>query len=220
MLDKKQYELILNELKDKVYKDAYFESKIKNIYFDTEDNYLISCSMDKPSYKEKVRVRSYDIPSMEDTVFLEIKKKYKGVVSKRRIDIKLKDYYEYLSKGVKPSYCNQQIMDELDYSIKRYNLKPKLYLAYDRYSYVAKNDDGFRITFDHNIRSRETDLRLDSVDNAQLLFDDDMYVMELKILNALPLWFVNILSKNKIYPVSFSKYGSIYKKRMEMINNV
>ena len=220
LLTKKQYDELLEEMKSKFDKDKYFESNIENIYFDTDDYYLIVTSMDKPKYKEKIRLRSYSVPSLDDNVFFEIKKKYNKIVSKRRVEIKLKDYYDYINKGIIPLNCNQQIMEELDYSIKRYGLKPKLFLAYDRYSYVAKDNNEFRVTFDYNIRSREDNLNLDYGSKGELLFDDEYYIMELKVLDALPMWFINILNKKKIYPVSFSKYGSIYEKKMELMNYV
>ncbi|MCR5223622.1 MAG: polyphosphate polymerase domain-containing protein, partial [Bacilli bacterium] len=146
-------------------------------------------------------------------VFLEIKKKYAGIVGKRRIEIKLKDFYDYLETG-ELNNSNEQIKKEIDYCFKLYNLEPKLFLAYDRLSYYDKDDINFRITFDTNIRSREDNLRLEKGDKGELYFDNDLIVMETKALNAYPMWFVKALSELKLYPGSFSKYGSIYSKKL------
>ena len=130
LLTEKQYNQLFEIIGDHLKKDPYYESKICNVYYDTDNHDLIMTSLEKPIYKEKIRLRSYDVPTLDDKVFLEIKKKYKGVVGKRRIKIKLKDFYDYVNKGIKPD-CNKQILEELDYCLNRYDLKPSLFIAYD-----------------------------------------------------------------------------------------
>lgn len=213
VLTEEQYKKLLDKIKDRIYKDPYYKSTICNIYFDTDNYDLIINSIEKPIYKEKVRLRSYNVPTLNDNVFLEIKKKYKGVVGKRRITLKLKDFYNYIEKGIIPN-CNGQIMNEIDYCFKNYNLKPVMFLAYDRLSYYDKEDKNFRITIDQNIRSRENNLRLEKGDKGDLYFKDNVYIMEAKALNSYPLWFIKTLSELKIYSTSFSKYGNIYSKKI------
>lgn len=214
LLTKNQYENLMECIKDSIEKDIYYESTISNIYFDTDNNDLIINSIEKPLYKNKIRLRSYSTPNLNSKVFLEIKIKYKGVVAKRRIDLTLEEFYEYMNSGNMPN-SNKQIMNEIDYYFKKYNLKPKMFLAYDRLSYYDKNHKEFRITFDKNVRSREYDLKLEYGDYGKKYFDEDIYIMELKTLGSIPLWFTQILSKLKIYPQSFSKYGKIYSKKIE-----
>ena len=48
---------------------------------------LIRASLEKPAYKEKLRLRSYGVTEPGGEVFLELKKKYKGIVYKRRITL-------------------------------------------------------------------------------------------------------------------------------------
>lgn len=208
-----KYNILMKEIGDKIEKDAYFKSTVCNLYLDSDNNDLIINSIDKPIYKEKVRVRSYQVPGVHDKVFLELKAKYDGVVFKRRISMKLNEFYKYIETGIKPIKDNQ-IMDEIDYIIKKYDLKPKLFLAYDRISFYDKEDKDFRITFDTNLRSRKDNLLLEFGDAGKLYNKDKFYIMELKSRKALPMWFVKVLSKNNIYPQSFSKYGNIYKKGM------
>lgn len=216
LLSKEQYIKLMNEISSHVEKDKYYKSTICNVYFDTANSDLIVASLEKPLYKEKVRLRSYDIPTFDSTVFLEIKSKYKGIVGKRRVSLKLKDFYRYLNDNIFPN-CNKQIMREIDYVFKYYNLVPKLFLAYDRLSYYDKDNINFRITFDRNIRSRDKNLNIESGDFGDLYFNDDECLMELKTLNVLPLWFVSIISELKIYPTSFSKYGNIYCKNSKEV---
>ena len=208
-----KYNILMNEIKERLEKDKYFKSTICNLYLDSDNNDLIINSIEKPIYKEKVRVRSYQVPTSQDKVFLELKAKYDGIVFKRRIPMKLSEFYNYIETGVKPVKDNQ-IMDEIDYIIKKYNLKPKLFLAYDRQSFYDKDDQDFRITFDTNLRSRKDDLLLEFGDAGKLYNKEKFYIMELKSRKALPMWFVKVLSKYNIYPQSFSKYGNIYKKGM------
>lgn len=214
LLSKEKYDELMKELKRYVEKDKYYKSTICNIYFDTDNYDLIINSINKPKYKEKIRIRSYNIPRLEDNIFLELKKKYDGIVGKRRINIKLKDFYSFLKTG---NLVNDdlQIKSELEYYFKKYELKPKLYLAYDRLSYYSKDNKEFRITFDRNLRSREEDMNLELGDSGKLYFKEDTYIMETKVLDTYPIWFTKILSKLKIYPISFSKYGSIYSSKIK-----
>ena len=93
-----------------------------------------------------------------------------------------------------------------------YTLKPKVYLSYDRYAYFEKNDGDFRVTFDTNITTRRGDVRLESGSYGNKLIPDRLYLMEIKISGAVPMWFTRCLSDLHIYSVSFSKYGTEYKK--------
>lgn len=210
LLTKKQKELLFKKINSYLEKDEFFESTICNIYFDTKNSDLIVNSLEKPIYKEKIRLRSYQVPDLEDNVFLEIKEKYNGVVGKRRIKLKLKDFYNYLD-----NHANQedsQIMREIDYYFEYYKLIPAVYIAYDRKSYRGRENKNLRITIDTNLRSRKDDLRLELGDAGNKYFKKDYYIMEIKTLGAMPLWLVRSLSELGIYPTSFSKYGSIYAK--------
>ena len=213
LLTKEQYKSLFDRINSDIEKDKYFETTICNIYFDNDKDDLIVTSMEKPLYKHKVRLRSYGIPRLDDDVFLEIKFKYKKVVGKRRIKIKLKDFKNYLKTR---KYCgNDQIMKEIDYLFNLYNLKPSYFIAYDRKSYIEKNNENLRITIDTNLRSRKEKLSLELGDKGELYFNEEKYIMEIKTLGAMPLWLVKSLSDLGIYPVSFSKFGSIYKKDKE-----
>ena len=209
LITENQKNAFLKLIDDYIEKDEYFESHISNIYFDNDKFDLITTSIEKPLFKAKLRLRSYDVPSLDDKVFLEIKDKYKGVVGKRRIKIKLSDFYKYLETG---STKDEQIMREIDYYFKKYDLHPQIFVAYDRLSYKGRDNENIRITIDENLRSRTDDLRLELGSNGKKYFQDREYIMEIKILDAMPLWLARSLSTLKIYPTSFSKVGSIYKK--------
>lgn len=213
LLTKNQYDDLMNKIKPYIEVDTYDYSVICNVYFDTDDFLLINRSIEKPIYKEKVRLRSYGVPTKDTKVFLEIKKKYKGIVGKRRISVPLKSIYSYLNTGKYP-YADKQIMDEIDYCFRLYDLKPKVFIAYDRHSYKGIDNSNFRLTFDQNIRSRTEDLFLEKGDHGTLLLNADEYLMEVKTLDSYPLWFTKILSDLKIYPKSFSKYGNVYKQQI------
>ena len=194
-------------------KDKYYKSTNCSIYFDNDSRYLAIHSLEKPLYKEKVRIRSYGVPTLNDIVFLEIKKKYNGIGSKRRIPIKLSDFNNYIQTGRLDS-DSEIIKAELDNCLTRYNLKPTMFLAYDRTSYCDKNDPTFRITFDRNVRSRNADLSLEKGDFGKKFFKNGEVVMEVKALDRYPFYFVRALSKLKIYPSSFSKYGRVTEKEI------
>ncbi len=188
---------------------------ICNIYLDSDQHDLIRRSIEKPVYKEKLRLRSYGVVRPQDKVYLEIKKKFAGKVNKRRTEITLEEAYHYIRTGEKPapkSYMNGQVLREIDQLMKRYGLKPKLYLSYDRNAYFGREDRSFRVTFDRNLLTRREDLGLDIGIYGESLLPRDFWIMEAKAENALPLWFARMLSTYQILPVSFSKYGNEYQK--------
>lgn len=211
ILKKEQVESLLWLIEPYLKKDKYFKSTNCSIYFDSKNRYLAIHSLEKPLYKEKVRIRSYGVPKLNDIVFMEIKKKYKGIGSKRRIPIKLSDFYNYLETGRLDSN-SEVIKTELDNCFKRYDLKPIMFLAYDRTSFCDKDNPTFRLTFDRNVRSRNNNLRLENGDYGKKFFKGGEIVMEVKALDCFPFYFVHALSKLKIYPSSFSKYGRVTEK--------
>ena len=213
LLTKKQYENLLKLSKDYLVKDEFGLHTVCNIYYDTDNYSLIRKSIEKPVYKEKLRVRSYDTPNKNTKVYIELKKKYEGIVHKRRITVKESEAEKYLKN--KKIDRDDQISKEINYVLNHYNLVPKLYLAYDRIAYYNKDDSTLRITFDSNIRSRTDNLDLKLGDAGELLFKEEVYLMEIKAVGGLPLWLVKILDELKIYPTSFSKYGNVYKKMLE-----
>ncbi|MBQ9029760.1 polyphosphate polymerase domain-containing protein [Candidatus Saccharibacteria bacterium] len=209
-----EFKALLEIIAPYIEKDRYFKATNCSVYYDTDSRYLAIHSMEKPLYKEKIRIRSYNVPkSLDDEIFIEIKKKYNGIGSKRRITTTLKDFYHYEKTGELKTE-NAQIKAELDHCFNFYHLKPALYVAYDRLSFSGKNDDNFRLTFDQNVRSREDNLQLEYGDAGDHYFKNHEIVMEVKVLDAYPIWFTRALSHLHIYPASFSKYGRIYEQRL------
>ena len=218
LITRAQYEELISRLGDKIEPDIYPTNTNCSVYYDTPEFQLVSRSMETPLFKQKLRVRSYYVPRLEDKVFIEIKKKYKGVCNKRRVGVKLKDFYQYLETG-KLETDNPIIKAEIDHFIDYYKPRPALYIAYDRKSFRAVEKHSFRLTFDFDIRSRVDNLRLEAGDNGELFFKNGEVVMEAKNLGAFPEWFVKTLSDMKIYPASFSKYGFVYQQRFQDIVN-
>lgn len=221
VLSKEQKDELLKKASEHLKEDEYGPSTICNIYYDSITHDLIRTSIDRPVYKEKIRLRSYNVPDRNTKVFLEIKKKYDGVVYKRRIVAKLSEIMSYLEDGMFFS-CNQQILKELSYCFQIYNLEPMLFLAYDRIAYYDKDSHDFRLTFDTNIISRDYDLNLEKGVYGEMISEENQFIMEVKCGGGLPLWFVKILNDLKLYPTSFSKYGKVYleslkKKRKEKV---
>lgn len=216
LLTIKQAEAFLREAEGLLSRDKYGEYTICNLYLDTNDFYFIERSLDRPAYKEKMRIRSYGNADRNTKIFFEIKKKAKGVVYKRRIIIPFAEAEDYVEHGIRPpsleGFVPNQIFEEIDYLMKKYNPEPKLYLAYDREAYFMTERPEIRITFDKNIRGRWENITLTSDENVELLDTgiENYRVMEIKSGRAIPIEITEILSRLKIYPSSFSKYGRIY----------
>jgi len=219
LLDETTFEKLVKQLEEYMEADEYNKNReyysICNIYYDTPSDELIRNSLERPAYKEKLRLRSYGVPKLEDLVFLEIKKKFGGIVNKRRTAFLLKDAYTYMETKKIPEkkpYMNPQILQELDTFLNRYQLVPKVYLAYDRKAFFGREDPAFRVTFDTNLRSRRQQLKLEEGSQGVPLLEEGIWLMEIKIAEAVPLWFTHLLSEYEIYPTTFSKYGTEYKK--------
>lgn len=205
LLDETTFRVLKEELSPYLEEDDYPEYTICNLYFDTEDFDSIRTSRAKPSFKQKMRLRSYGIPDLSDGVFLELKKKFEGIVYKRRIKAPYKEMISYLDGGELPVGGGSAA--EIDYTRKRLNLSPKVYLAYDRIAFHGKEDPELRVTFDHNVRYRVEDRF--SFDGGKIV--EEGYIMEVKTASPYPRWLLNSLEKNKIYPRSYSKYGKVYE---------
>ncbi|SHH35829.1 VTC domain-containing protein [Clostridium collagenovorans DSM 3089] len=216
ILSKEQYNILLPILLNYMNFDSHCnldnDYNIYNIYYDTKNNDVIRHSLSKPYYKEKLRLRSYKSPAKHnDKVFLELKKKINGVVNKRRVILTLEETYKFLESEERPSntdYVNNQVLNEISYYLKQNEVYPRVYISYSRKAFFAKNDKNFRMTFDTNIIARRDCLSLQEGAFGYPILKEGFYLMEVKILGAIPLWFTNILSELAIYSTHYSKYGN------------
>ena len=190
--------------------DEYGESTICSLYYDTPDSRLIRRSLEKPMYKEKLRLRSYGTAKPDGKVFIELKKKYDGIVYKRRISLTEAEATAWLAgRSVRPE--DSQIAREIDWFLRYYgDLQPAMILCYDRIAYFCPEDENLRITLDRNIRWRTENLTLTAAPWGEQLLRPGQSLLEIKSAAALPLWLVEALSKNDIRQTSFSKYGKAY----------
>jgi len=218
MLDRETFEEVIKILDEHMDMDSHnidhTPYTIANIYYDTPDDFLIRTSLSRPEYREKLRLRAYGVPEVDSKVFLEIKKKFNGIVNKRRTKLKLSEAYSFVASGKAPEpkdYMNIQVLHELEYFLKVYNLSPKLYLAYDRIAYFEKDNNDLRISFDMNIRSRRYDLALEKGDYGERLLPEGTYLMEVKTSLAKPLWLTHMMADLDIKRKRFSKYGTEFK---------
>lgn len=193
--------------------DQWGPSTVCNVYFDTPSHLLVRRSAEHPDYKEKVRVRSYGIARPDSPVFVELKKKYDGVVYKRRCTMEPKRAAALLAGNGEPQ---TQIERELDFTCRRYGgLVPSFFVAYDREAFYAVDDHEFRMTFDRRVRSRTHDLRLDATDEADQFLEDGLTLLEVKAGGAVPLWLVEYFSGEGIYKTRFSKVGMAWQLQLE-----
>ncbi|MBQ7336887.1 MAG: polyphosphate polymerase domain-containing protein [Clostridia bacterium] len=209
LLTTEQKEIILQAMAPYMELDQYGRTTIRNIYFDTDSYRLIRRSIEKPAYKEKLRIRSYKRATSDSQVFVELKKKYDSMVYKRRISLPEHTAMEWVTTHTRIK--DSQIAHEIDYFINYYEgLHPTVYLSYEREAYYEKSGGDFRVTFDDNILCRTEDLSLTSHAYGTPILEEGKVLMELKCAGGLPLWMVHTLSENGIYKTSFSKYGTAY----------
>lgn len=211
MLTYTQYENLKQLMQEHMKLDKYGKNTISNLYFDTSDFLLIRRSIEKPCYKEKLRVRGYGDITHDSQIFIELKKKYKGIVYKRRIITPHDEGMGYLVNNASLS-DDTQITHELDYFKKFYHdLAPRVFLSYEREAYYGLVDPDFRMTFDQNILARDYDMDLTKGRYGAKVVPDGTILLEVKTSVGLPKWLLEYFGENHIYKASFSKYGTAYK---------
>lgn len=206
-----QAETMLGEMRQHMTADRYGEYAIGNIYCDTDNFRLIRASLEKPAYKEKLRVRSYGVPTETDRVFVELKKKFDGVVYKRRITTEVPQV-EPLLCGSTEAKC--QIGREIQWFQRQNRTRPRVFIGYDRLAFAGQEDPQLRLTFDTNLRWRDTQLDLCMGDWGAPILQGEDILMELKLPEACPLWLTHALTEVGAFPTSFSKYGTCYKEHI------
>ena len=215
MLTRKEKTAVLEAMEPYMALDSYGRTTIRNIYFDTDTYRLIRHSLEKPVYKEKLRVRSYQPAGPDDPVFVELKKKYKSVVYKRRLVLPEAQVMKCFEHG-KPLPIHSQIGEEIAYFWDYYEtLHPTVFLTYEREAYYALDGSDFRVTFDENILYREEDISLGSKIYGTPILGENQTLMEIKTSGGIPPWMSETLTKNTLFKTSFSKYGTAYQQMMD-----
>lgn len=212
LLTRQQKQLLLEVMKPYMALDRFGRCTIRNIYYDTDTYRLIRNSLEKPAYKEKLRLRSYQQTTGDADIFVELKKKYQSVVYKRRLVLPEDQARDWLDgdDSVQP---RSQIGREIDYFRAFYEtLHPVVFLSYEREAFYPLDGGDFRITFDENILYRTGALSLDTEVYGTPLLARGQVLMEIKTPGGIPLWMTHFLTEQHISKTSFSKYGTAYTR--------
>lgn len=221
LLNEEQYQEFRERTNQRLAVDSYGETDICNCYYDTLDFRLIRNSLEKGIYKEKLRLRSYGVPESDTSkVFLELKKKYQGIVYKRRESLLYGQAARILAENgqmaIGKEGLDSQIFHEIAWVLKYYeHLYAAMYLSYQRIAMYEKTDvdnQGVRITFDRNLLWRTEEVDLMAGIYGEPLLESGQRIMEIKAPGALPMWLVKLLDDMKVYPTSYSKYGRAYEQ--------
>ncbi len=227
------------EISRRLNESEFSRCKVSSLYIDTPSRSLIARSLEKPIYKEKLRLRWYEHMNGNDepSVFLELKKKFKGIVYKRRLCILEELAEDLMADGfslerfhaVKRSETDAQIASEIAAFIKRNSCFEKLVatalITCKRQAFGCEDD--LRVTFDTNLMGADIYPNMyaskncnqsfnlislsNNMENKIQLLDSDTVVVEIKCRHSYPLWLTETLSQLHVYPTSFSKYGQLYK---------
>ena len=210
LVTQQQYSALAKAFAARMVPDRFAESTISNIYYDTPDFRLIRRSLDRPAYKEKLRLRTYRTPGADTEAFVEIKKKYDHIVYKRRVAMTYNEAQAYLGGGTAPE--QSQISREIDWFLQFYQgIQPAMCICYDRLALFDQYQPELRVTFDSGIRWRMDDLDLSCGSAGDHLLPHDTCLMEIKIPGTTPLWLAQVLSENAVFPTHWSQYGAAYQ---------
>lgn len=221
VLSEKQYRALMRVIEKYMREDSFGKYCVQSLYYDTPDRELIINSISKPIFKEKLRLRRYSplsraaAPNKQSEVFMELKRKFNGVVYKRRAKMTLGEAERFIESGVYSGEReNEQIINELEYFVKFYSLEPAMFIACDRRAYHCPTDALLRMTLDANIRYRADDPCFLEGTGGKMLLPPCQRLLEIKTGEAMPMWLVETLENEKIYPQTFSKYGNAYTKEL------
>jgi hypothetical protein len=189
--------------------DCFSSYLVQNIYYDTQDWEVIRTSLERPPFKEKMRLRCYGVPDNEDSLYLELKKKYKGIVYKRRIAFPAGRFARHSVRDI-VSGEDSQIARELGFYLQSRPVSERVYIAYRRVAFAGIGDRGLRVTLDSELCFRTEDLHFARPCAGMAILPESSMLMEVKTAGGMPMWLVNELSEQKIYPSAFSKYGTCY----------
>ncbi len=218
LLTAEQTDFLRERLKGHMEVDQSGKTSIASIYYDTPTYQLIRTSVEKPEFKEKIRLRSYGLATDESPVFLELKRKAYGIVYKRRVQTTIPLVGKFFS-GEGDICAPGQINKEITVFRDHYKtLVPSCMIIYDRTAYFEPCGD-LRLTIDENPRYRLDDLTLTKSMDGISLLDEGWTVLEIKVQDAMPLWLCGILSEGGIRKGSFSKYGEAYRKQLLKAQN-
>ena len=193
--------------------DQYGKTSIASLYYDTPNYRLIRTSVEKPAFKEKIRLRSYGSATDESPVFLELKRKAYGIVYKRRVETTIPLVRKFFA-GEGDICAGGQINSEIKAFRDYYReLVPACLIIYDRVAYFEPGGD-LRLTIDENPRYRTEDLTLKKSMDGISLLKPGWTILEVKVQEAMPLWLAAILSGGGIRKASFSKYGEAYRQQL------
>ena len=193
--------------------DEFGKTSIASLYYDTPDYRLIRASLEKPAFKEKIRLRSYGLATDTSPVFLELKRKTADIVYKRRVASTIplvKRFFDGLGDIRAGGQINREIVYFRDYYK---SLVPACLIIYDRTAYYEPGGD-LRLTVDEAPRYRTKDLDLKVSMDGTLLLPPGHTILEIKVQQAMPLWLASLLSEGKIRLASFSKYGEAYRQQI------
>ncbi len=213
LLSAEQTDFLRKSLQGHMEADQYGKTSIASLYYDTPTFQLIRTSLEKPMFKEKIRLRSYGLATDESPVFLELKRKAFGIVYKRRVQTTIPLVNRFFSgEGdiCAPGQINREITTFRDYYK---SLVPACLIIYDRTAYFEPGGD-LRLTIDENPRYRLDDLTLTKSMDGISLLDKGWTILEIKAQDAIPMWLCRILSDGKINKGSFSKYGEAYRQQL------
>ena len=213
VLNKEQTEYLREKLKGHLEVDKYGKTSIASLYYDTPDYLLVRRSLEKPIFKEKIRLRSYGIATEESPVFLELKRKFDGIVYKRRVSSTIPTVNAFFERKGDIS-VDGQIAEEISYFRDYYkNLVPACLIVYDRIAYYQPDGD-IRLTIDHDPRYRFEKLDLTTSMDGTSILPPGSTILEIKVQGSMPLWLTRILDEGNIRKSSLSKYGEAYKARL------
>ena len=221
LLSTSQQEALLARIANDIKADVFDQYLVQSLYLDTPRWEVVRNSIEKPLYKEKMRLRCYERELTKKTMlFLELKKKYDGRIYKRRVVFPASELMGCNSLEALVMKKDSPIAKELGFYLKVNPVANKMYISSERKTFVGTKEANLRLTFDEEIKFRTTDLHFLKPHVGTAILASHEVLLEIKTPFGMPIWLARVLSELNIFPISFSKYGHCYQILQKEMTNL
>lgn len=178
---------------------------VRSLYYDTYDYKSYDEKMSGDCDRIKFRLRTYsDTYSDEGKVRAELKVRRGNAMEKFTAFVNGCDYKSFMKNGL--WNVDNPVLDEYSRYVHLRELKPQILIQYLREGYEERARGGLRITFDHNVRSIQSDT-LFPENNAFLRHHmPHTVVLEIKCRNERPQWLRNLVRDHGLKIIANSKF--------------
>jgi hypothetical protein len=183
--------------------------RISSLYLDSPDLQLLRMAREGWSERMKLRARTYS-ERQEDPVFLEVKRRFNGVVHKTRARLARAEVRAPLRSHAwgAPARSGPSELRQFVHLAQHFAVRPVRHVRYLREAYESRGGEPVRVTFDRALEQAEgRDGELSPDGSRWRPLGLEGVVLELKFTGGFPLWMGALVARFELERRSISKYS-------------